>query len=306
MTIDVDISGLNLFARHHHGLFRLGDAAAHGVNRRRLSRLVEAGWCERTRKSVYRVRGAPTSHEQAMLAAVWFSGSGAVASHRAGGSIWGTPGYRSPAPEVSKPRGQSQRREYGRVHGSLWLPPRHRTIRFGIPVTTPARTVFDLAGIQRKEATERVLDHMLHTRLCAAEDVHAVFFALARRGRRGTVVMRDLLAGLGEGYVPPASELERRARKLIHEAGLPTPAFEVEVGGTDWIGRVDCLWRSERVVVELDGRRYHGGMLARAADRRRDNALAAAGWRVLRITWDDLVERPGDVVCWLRRALAQG
>jgi hypothetical protein len=163
--------------------------------------------------------------------------------------------------------------------------------------------VFDLAGIQRPEATERVLDHVVQTHLCTVEDLHAVFFALARQGRRGTAVMRELLEGRGEGYVPPASELERRARALFQEAGLPVPAFEVEVGGADWIGRVDCLGRAERVVVELDGRRHHGGVVARAADRRRDNALAAAGWRVLRITWDDVVDRPEEVLAWLRRAL---
>ncbi len=118
--------------------------------------------------------------------------------------------------------------------------------------------------------------------------------------------MRSLLDDFGEGHIAPASELERRGRKVFAEAGLPLPRFEVHLGTDDqWVGRVDCLWDEARLVVELDGGRFHGGLLARDADRRRDNHLMSQGWRVLRITWDDLCERPQEVVAWIRAALAR-
>jgi very-short-patch-repair endonuclease len=69
------------------------------------------------------------------------------------------------------------------------------------------------------------------------------------------------------------------------------------------VGRVDCLWREAKVIVELDGRRFHGGAMARDADRRRDNRLFAGGWTVLRFTWWDIQERPDEVVGLVRRAL---
>jgi very-short-patch-repair endonuclease len=67
---------------------------------------------------------------------------------------------------------------------------------------------------------------------------------------------------------------------------------------------VDCVWREARLIVELDGERYHGSRSRRQADRERDNRLMAAGWRVIRITWDDLKNRPVHVVGQIRTALS--
>lgn len=298
------INCLTTFAQMHHGVFRRSDAAACGLTSRQIQGLIRSGWCVHPQQGIYRVQGAPTTSRQHMLELAWACGPDAVASHRAAGHLWGLPGLSQAAPEVTRPRGQSQRRAGGFVHGSLWLPSQHLTVRDHVPVTTPARTVFDLAGVVAPTFAERALDAALQRKLCTLAQVQMAFFALARRGRRGTATMRRLLEARGSGYVPPASELERRARQLFEAASLGQPEFEVELGDDDWIGRVDCVWRKERVVVELDGRRFHDGLSARTADRTRDNRLMAAGWRVIRVTWDDLVERPNQVVEWIRRALA--
>lgn len=290
-------------ARRHHGLFRIDDVARLGLERRKVAELVRAGWCDRPWRGIYRVRGAPATADQALLVAIWFGGEDAVGSHRAAARVWGAPGFLGAGPEVTKPRGQSQRRPYGRVHGSLALPSAHRTVRRGLAVTTPARTVFDLAGVVSQGRTERALEFVVDQGLCTMEDLHHVFFALARRGRRGTVAMRELLESRGPGYVAVASELELLGRAVFRDGGLPVPSFEVDVGSSDWIGRVDALWRDERVIVELDSRKHHTSLLARDADRRRDNELMAAGWRVIRVTWEDLQHRPAEVVRWIRQAL---
>jgi len=173
-------------------------------------------------------------------------------------------------------------------------------------VTTVSRTLFDLAGVEPKGRVEIALDDALARKLCTLRQVNQVFFALARRGRRGTAAMRELLEERGEGYVPPASALERLARKVFEEHGLEMPDFELNLGDDDWIGRVDCVWRSSRLVVELDSESYHGSRSARDADRKRDNRLMATGWRVLRVTWEDLKERPAETVAQIKAALKAG
>ena len=297
------VSDLNRLARAQHGAFRLEDARRCGATYDQLRHLLAAGWCTQPSRGIYRIAGAPETREQVLLVKVWSAGAQAVASHRAASRVWSLPGFADAPPEVLRPHGEHQSAGR-RVHVTLVLPPAHVTTRLGIPITSPARTIFDVAGVVHPAMAERTLDAALQRRLCSLIEVRQVFFALARRGRRGTATMRELLEARGAGYVPPASELERLARRVLTDAGIPMPEFEVDLGDIDWIGRVDCLWRPERVIVELDGRRFHDGLSARSADRERDNRFMAQGWRVIRVTWDDLVNRPEVVVGWIRTALA--
>ena len=290
-------------AARNHGLVSADEFAARGISMRKVVLLVEAGIFVRLAREVYRVNGAPVTGDQRILAATMAS-AGSVASHRSAGHLLGLPGLRDPAPEVSLLHARNRRTPLGRVHGTLLLPPDHVTSVRGIPTTTAARTVFDLAGTEHPSRAERFLDAALKRQLCTVRDVSLVFFVLARRGRRGTAAMRRFLEERDATYVAPASELERVGRRLFSDAGLPPPAFEVWLGDReDRIGRVDCVWRRERVVVELDGGRFHDDPASRAADRQRDNRLMAEGWRVLRFTWHDLTQRGAQVVALVRRAL---
>lgn len=296
--------GLAQQAARQHGAFTAGQAFRFGVTDAGLRRLVASGWCERSGPGAYRVRAAPRTPLQRLLLEVWCGGEGSVASHRSGGQVWKVPGYGRVRPELTRPSGMFQGTKRSIVHISLDLPPSHCTIHDAIPVTTPARTAFDLAGVVPFARLERDVDDLLHRGLVTVGQLQRVFFSLARRGRRGTAPMRALLAELDGDYVAPATELERRARRLFAERGIVMPRFEVHVGDDEaWIGRVDCLWEEAKVIVELDGHKHHGGLVARSADRRRDNQLMAAGWRVLRLTWVDLVERPDEAVAWINEAL---
>jgi hypothetical protein len=226
-----------------------------------------------------------------------------VASHRAAAYIWGLLGYHRSTTDVSIACGGTQPTG-SNVRTSLWLPPAHLTIRDAIPITRVARTLFDLAGVEAPGRLEQVVDDAIARRLCTQQQLENVFFALARRGRRGTAAMRQRLEDMGPGYIAPASELERVARRLFAERGIPQPRFEVHLGDDDIIGRVDCTWAAARLVVELDSQRFHGSTVARERDRKRDNQLMALGWRVIRFTWDDLRDRPDDVVAQILAALA--
>lgn len=301
-----DLDRLARIAARQHGAFSTQQAIAAGLTDQGLTTLVREGWCERSTRGVYRVRAAVRTPNQRMMIAVLRAGTGAALSHRAAAWSWGVPGYAAAGPEVSRPRGSSQRSDVAIVHGSLWLPAAHLTTRDAIAVTTAARTAFDLAGVVSPGRVAAAVDHLTSREICTIGQIRAVFFALARRGRPGSAVMRSLLEDLSDERFVPASELERRFRRLVRSAKLPEPRFEVDLGDAEWIGRVDALWPDARLVVELDSRRHHGGLVARAADRQRDNALMSSGWRVLRFTWDDLRDRPDDVIRSIQAALRSG
>jgi len=284
-------------AERRHGILTTADLRTAGILSSAERRWIELGRLVPLSRGVYRLAGAPVTPHQRLLGSVQFNGDGAVASHRAAAWLWGLPGFGVGVIEVSKPRGRSQRRQDGWVHGSLVLPDHHTTDRLAIPVTTPARTVFDLAGIVHPARAERALDAALASGLVRRGEVQVVFAELARRGRRGTATMRELLDARGEGYAAPNSELEALGRAVFAAAGLPEPAVEVDLGdGEGWIGRVDLLFREYRLVVELDSAIHHSALVDRRADTERTHRLRAAGWRVKRVSWWDLVERPDEIV----------
>ncbi|HWJ96756.1 MAG TPA: DUF559 domain-containing protein [Acidimicrobiales bacterium] len=300
--MEIDLAPLAEHAAAHHGLFRATDAGDRRISREQIRSLLRRGWCAQIVPGVYRVVAAPRTGRQALLAEIWSHPVGTIGSHRGAGFLWWLVGYRSPSVEVTFQLGHNQRNGR-RTHASLWLPASHVTVHDSIPVTTVARTLFDLAGLEPRGRVAIALDDALSRKLCTLRQINQVFFALAGRGRRGTVAMREMLEKRGEDYVPPSSALERLARKVFEESGLEMPTFELNLGDDDWIGRVDCVWRDAKLIVELDSERYHGSKSARDADRKRDNRLMATGWRVLRITWDDLKLRPQETVAQIKAAL---
>jgi very-short-patch-repair endonuclease len=90
---------------------------------------------------------------------------------------------------------------------------------------------------------------------------------------------------------------------VLRSWNLPEPVRQVDVGGSDWIGRVDFSYPHARLLIELDGRRYHSTALDLESDRLRDNRLMAEGWRVMRVTWAQLEDAPERAVALIRRAL---
>jgi len=239
-----------------------------------------------------------------VLLAVFDAGEGAVATGRTAATLHGIAGFGAGAPEVLVPRGRHHRSASGIIRETRLLEPHHVTTRDTIPVVTPARLVVELAGRERADRTGRALDAALAAGSLTTSDFALVVAELAHRGRRGAVVLRDMVDERAPGYVPPASELEARFRDLVEQAGLPAPIRQQDVGGDSWVGRVDVCYPAAHLVVELDSRRWHDAHLAREDDRRRDNRLVAAGWRVIRITWRQLLDDPVGVVALLRSLLA--
>jgi len=103
--------------------------------------------------------------------------------------------------------------------------------------------------------------------------------------------------------VPPASELEAKFVNVCRRYGLPQGIRQLNVGGEAWVGRVDVAYPEAKLLVELDSRQWHDTSTAFEDDRKRDNALVLAGWRVIRITWRMLCDEPEKVADLVRALL---
>jgi very-short-patch-repair endonuclease len=257
---------------------------------------VESPDWEALTSRVLRLVGAQRTFRQRCMAATLDLGAGAAVSHESAAALWRLPGFRPGPMHVSRASGRSTLATVHRTH----VPEAHIRLFERIPVTSPARTIFDLAGVLHPGRTERALDNALARRLTTVAALAKVTDELAGHGRPGSSVMRRLLAERAGVYVPPESNLEARFHAVAKEAGLEL-VRQRDVGGDDWIGRVDFLDPARRLVVEVDSDLHHTSLLDEEADAQRDAAMAQAGYTVVRIDEGDLWHRPDDVV---RRLLA--
>lgn len=175
------------------------------------------------------------------------------------------------------------------VHRSRTLGASEVTVDDGIPVTTVARTLLDVAGELPPGQLERAVERSLFLRLL---DLTAVNATLARNpGRSGARALSTILANLRDEPQLTRSGLEGLFVDLCDANALPRPEVNQHVEGLT----VDFLWRSRKLVIETDGRRAHATLLAFERDRERDARLTLAGYRVVRFTYRQIVDQPQKV-----------
>jgi very-short-patch-repair endonuclease len=210
----------------------------------------------------------------------------AYLSHVSAASWWGLPGFAlvSPCHTVIPWQGVTQRSRLTVVHYHRDLPIEHLTSLRGVPVTSPALTLFLLAGTEHRGRVERAVDNAWSMRLVTYDELHQLLGRLAQRGRNGIRMMRSLLEDRDRSFVPPESGLEARVSRLAQDVGVVLRR-QVNVGGQSWIGRVDFQVERSNRVVEVLSERYHGSPVDRMRDEVRFRELGEAGFEVLRI-WD--------------------
>lgn len=192
---------------------------------------------------------------------------------------------------------RGRRRPKGvRVHRLTTLHEDERTTRAGIPVTSPARTVLDLAAAgMRWRPLERALAEGLDRRTVSTERIRTTLER--HRGHPGSARLRIAL-GHGQPTLT-RSEAEERFRALLQKADAPTPEFNVRIGDRE----VDVYWPREGLAIEVDGFQFHGNRRAFETDRRRDAELVARGVRVMRVTWNQIEREPEALLFTLGGAL---
>jgi very-short-patch-repair endonuclease len=264
-----------------------------------VSNTVVRGWLSegrllRLHRSVFAVGHEALGMEGRMLAAVLACGPGAVLSHRSAAVLWGVLERWAGPPEVTITRQAGRRDRRISIRRVRVLEESDVAAQRGIPVTSPPRTLLDLAGVASPYLLQRALAQAEVLALTSDHELRAI---LARsNGRRGAAALR---LALKEDAAFTRSALERRMLALCDRYDLPRPRVNTIVEGYE----VDFHWPRAHLVVEVDGYRFHRARHAFEADRRRDAELLLAGIRTLRITHRRLAEDETRVVASLRRLL---
>jgi very-short-patch-repair endonuclease len=291
-------------AAGQHGVVTRPQLLAAGVTRRMIDARLKSGLLRRLHRGVYllgSLRGALEPARAREMAAVLACGRGAVASHRSAAWLWDMAPRPAPAApvEIRIPGASRVRRPGILVRSSSELDADDTTLLGGIPVTTPLRTLRDLSMVVGPRELERAAARAERQNLVRSDDLSSL--VARHRGRPGAPVLR---AVLGRGGVPvlTRSEAETRFLALVRGGRLPGPEANVMVRGYE----VDFLWRAQGIAVEVDGFGFHSSRHRFERDRLRDAEMLAAGIRVMRVTWRQIVDEPSATLVRLAQALAAG
>jgi very-short-patch-repair endonuclease len=280
------------FAAGRQGIATAAQLRGLGLTRAAVRDRLRRGWLIPRHRGVFLV-GPVAGPFAEKMAAVQAIGDDGVLSVHAGAALWRMRARVDGPIDVSVAGRHARSRPGIRVHNVRTL---EWTTHRGIQVTTPARTLLDLAATVSADDLARAVEEARVLRLVTDADLRAILDAHPRRA--GSAALRREL--VVEARLT-RSEAERRLLDLIRRAQLPLPETNVRVLGHE----VDALWPAQRLIVEIDGFDAHGTRAAFERDRARDARLVAAGYRVIRITWRQLHDEPARTIAQLAAALAQ-
>ena len=296
---------LSELAVAQHGPFGLDQLRELGLTASAVRKRRRAGRLHRIHHAVYSlVPRELLTWEGLYMAAVIASGPGAVVSHRSAARLHELRNYGYTKIDVTVPRRSCRKHDGVLVHCSTTLADKDVTVVSNIPVTTVARTLFDLGEVLTDRQLERAFDQ---AEILQVLDARAINDQLARNPtRRGAKSVKHLLKTHYIGSTPTENEFEDAFLALTRDLGLPDPTaqYYIDPGDGEPPIRADFAWPDRKIVVETDGRKTHGTRQAFETDRRRDQRLTAAGWTVIRITWRQLTRRPHELKPVLLKLLA--
>jgi very-short-patch-repair endonuclease len=254
----------------------------------------------RVKSANHRDQDVALSREGWWMTALLACGEGATLSHRTAAQAWGLLAGPTRPIDVTTPAAKGRKHRHIATHRTL-LDPLDALTRDHLRLTTPSRTIVDIAATLEGRALREVVERAQDLRRFDPTDIRRT---LARAPKRpGTKRLNDLVTLLAPDDDNARSHLERLFLNVTRKANLPKPRTNHEVAGR----RRDFAWPDQRLVVETDGYRYHSSRAARRRDNRRDRQLTALGWRTVRFTYEEVAFEPGvvgaEVAHLLRNAL---
>lgn len=270
-------------ANAQHGIVSRAQLLDSGLPESTIDRRLRSGRLRPVHRGVYALRGGLGLHARAM-AATLACGARSFVSHVTAAALTDI----VPEPDRTEPvdislPGRGHRRVAGiHKHADRQGAPEDVTALDGIPITTPIRTLIDLASVFDFRGLERAVARSERNGLVTADLLRRALAGLS--AQRGVAKLRQLL-GQAERILT-RSAAEEILLQLVRAAGLPMPRANVRIGRYE----VDFLWPAERVIVEVDGYRYHSSRHHFEEDRARDAFLVSRGYRIIRLTWKQLTD----------------
>lgn len=289
-------------ARCQHGVVSRDQLLGLGLSEPVIEHALAGGRLHQIFRGAYALGHLGTGWRGRMLAAVLASGEGTVVSHGTAAYLLGLWERRPRLTDVIAPVQAGRKIPGIRRRFTPPPPPRDTWSQDSVPCTSPSRTIVDVAGIVGEAALRRTIEQAAVHRMLNVAEIDAILTGPRRRGSpRLRVILDDW-----RRYSPTTrlrSRMEAKLLPLLTQHDIPVPECNAKLRiGSDRF-EVDFLWRHRRLVVEADGSAYHDNPEAEARDHHRDGVLSAAGYRVCRVRWEDLQERPAPTMATLARYL---
>jgi very-short-patch-repair endonuclease len=275
-----------------HGVISRGQLLSLSYTPKAIEHRLRIGRLHRVWRGVYAVGRRELSEEGQLMAAVLACGGETAISHDSAGYRWQFRRRKPIEIELSVPAHVRRSQRGISIHRSVDLCPESVTTQQGIPITTPARTIIDLASRLSTGPLEAAISEADKLGLVSSDELRAAVDSTGRHP--GVAGLRRILDRAS--FRLADSELERRFLRLVRRAGFPVPDTGRWLNGF----KVDFFWPQLGLVVETDGLRYHRNAVQQVRDRRRDQAHTAAGLTTLRFTHAQVVFEPNYVVATLR------
>lgn len=285
-------------AGRQYGVVARDQLRRRGIGDDAIDRRLAGGRLHAIHRGVYAVGHRVLGPDGRFIAAVLACGAGAVLSQRSAADIWGLRRNGASMIDVSVPSAGGRCRPGLRIHRVPSLGASDRDVHRGIPVTSVARTLLELAAVLDTRGLERALDRAEQLELTDYPALDAL--ARARPGHHGAGKLRRALARHDAGTTITKSELEERFLALCRDQRLPKPLVNSWLEGKE----VDFLLPAHRRMVETDSWTHHRSRAAFESDRARDALMARAGYRTLRFTYRQIEHEPASVAATLRSQIA--
>jgi hypothetical protein len=277
-------------AIRQHGAISWEQVQQLGMCRGQVWRRVRSGEWVRALRDVWRLSWAESTWMQKVWCASLRGGSEALISHQSAAWLWELDGVRLETVDLSAPYRLESSAAWFAPHRVALIPRQMRRTRRGIALTSPSRTLVDLAGVLERGALQQLMEQAFRRKIVSAAELRRVLQLVPARGKAGTGTVASMLEA-GIWHEEAQSELERQAMRLFREFGLPRPEREFPVIEQNRrLAVVDFAWPRAKVIVEAEGFQFHSGRQAWESDIARYNSLALRGWTVLRLTRDHLRE----------------
>jgi very-short-patch-repair endonuclease/predicted transcriptional regulator of viral defense system len=294
-------AALEAIARRQFGLVTLEQALSVDLSRTAVHRLVRAGALRRVLPRVYALEETDAFEQRALAACLW-AGPGSLASHGAAARLLRLDGLDCAEPEVTVPANAHPRRTAVLVHRAD-LPLEDRRMIRGIPQTSTARTLVDLAAVLDTVPLAVAIEDAWRRKLAQLDWVERRLYELAERGKRGVLQLREVLEDCRSRRRPMDSALEVKFWWLVKQSELPLPESQAEFWDEEGQPcRIDFAYPDQRLAIEVDGFETHGRRDVFEKDRVRLSRLAAGGWRVIHVTSTQLKD-PNRVLARIGAAL---